>query len=315
MNFRILEDDELRHLFVNLLLLPSARTRQKRVGASNLSNQCDRCLARDLLGKGKDSRQGWLKRELGTAAHKLAEERLKEGLEGFPAGSDLIRALATGAKAENHVWFGDIAGYGRVGGSIDLDLPGNVGDYKGSNRAQSAFLQDAMQLMGGYREGLPPRWKKNARGGWDLVIASSPKTTAHVSDAQYDAEIDKMIYKMQGYYGQQCLYGLGRELEGRPVDRCSIIWINRDGTGFYDDPDGAEYANEEKVRDIWVLTFAYSAEYARSLLKRAEHMWAELSSGATPSDFDSHEKCFTCSRERQDAERASMNLTAPVLAA
>lgn len=300
----ILSDEELRKFAIDLLSIPSDRTRQTRIGASNLSNQCDRDLAYDLLGIKRSNPQAeriWMNAEIGTAIHSLQEDRLEYAIR---RSIEAVVDVAPDAQAERHVWFGHIEGYGDIGGTIDLDLAGQIADWKGSTRQKSCILQDFIAIQRGEE---PPfgRKHKNVAGPGRGMMPQS----------EYDKEMTKVEYKMTGYYGQQSLYMLGREKEGRPVDRGSIIWINRDGNGYFDVPSLARYDDPKAVHDVWPLTFAYNRQYALDLIARGQRIWDALQAGATPQDFDAHDMCWWCSMQAEAEEKKAQpigNLDAPI---
>lgn len=303
---RILNDEELRYLAISMLSLPSARTLQKRIGASNLANQCDKDLAYDLAGIDRSNAQVervWMGAEVGTAIHGLQEDRLDRAaeLQFKMEQARQIVAMTPGAQAERHVAFGHIEGYGDIGGTIDLDLEGQIGDWKGSTRKKSCLLQDFIAIQKGEEPPFGRKHKDIAGPGRGMMPQS-----------EYDAELAKMSYKMTGYYGQQQCYLLGREQEGRPVDRGSIIWINRDGTGYFDRPDQSRYDDPKAVHDIWVLTFAYNPDYAKGLIARGQRIWDELQAGKKPSDFASHEHCWFCGMEAEVAAKMQADAAPPI---
>lgn len=286
----MLTDVEIRHLAITLLTQQTDRDKQRRVGASDLSDACDYCLAVKLQGGIRDSalsRKTWLGRVQGTATHNLFEDRI----DGLTADERRIIAGLMGATAESHVWFGELGSYGVVGGSIDLLLEDQVVDWKGSTRKKSALMQDYLQSIGSYRIGLPSRWKQMARGNWKLEFSDCSYS---LSDAEYKNEIAHQVTKVTRYFGQAMLYckGSGRK-------RASLVFWNRDGTGFWDVPTEAGYEDPLKFHDVWVLSFDYNADYADALLNRANFIWSQLEAGASAQDFPRHKHCFICSNEEE----------------
>lgn len=278
----MLNDEEVRHMAISLFTQESDRDRQVRVGASDLSNQCDRCLAAAMLGEKNRSAvtdRYWLGRVMGTAMGLLAEEQVK-------GRSDL--------EAEKHVWFGDIPGYGRVGGSIDLlsAADRHLFDWKGTKRADIAILEDFLQARGLWRVGLAPRWELQARGGYKFKIDS--KTVMTISAREHDEKMRKMEYKFSGYYGQLNLY-----CHSGVADTASVIFFARDGNGMYDNPGLDYYLDPSRKHDIFVWSFDYDRDYAEALLRRAGDIWAGLQAGAPSASFDPHELCFVCDMERE----------------
>lgn len=293
----VLDDEEVRHLAIELLTAPTARDKQDMVGASDLADPCDRCLAGKFAGEHRYSSlsdRTWLGRTLGTATHLLLEQRQND-LAWF-------RERHPGSKAEDHVWFHEFRGYGRVGGTIDILLDGQIVDPKSSTRKKSALLQDYLQSQGGYRDGLPPRWEHQKRGNYKLDLGSG--ITASLSATDYAAEMEGNAYKMRKYFGQQSLYLHGLKQMGHPARRASLLYINRDGVGFFDVPSAADYINPLRNHDVWVYSFNYDEAYAVALLERGQAIIDALAAGSSPTDFARQDLCFVCGSELEQEARA-----------
>ena len=91
---------------ISLLKTPSERDLQTRVGASDLSQMCTRCLADALLALKSDAMESnfWLSPRIGTGIHLLIEQRAPEH----------------GAIGEHRVVLGELPGYGPVKSTLDL---------------------------------------------------------------------------------------------------------------------------------------------------------------------------------------------------
>ncbi len=355
----ILDDIELRHLVVGILQKPSERTLQTRIGASDLADNCDRCLAFKMKGIDRRSPQAdrpWFGAEWGTAGHLLMQSRIEEILAAIedesltPAEREQAQRLATtvfglpaGTRAERRLKVAFIPGYGWVYGTIDLDLPGQIGalglhlllnaegklplraflpvfwtswaiglvlpgqigDYKGSTRKKAALLQDFLAIARGEEQ---RRWVKQKdtkayEGGYKLNMGSD--AVVSLSKKKYDEEMDKAVYKMNGYFDQQTIYMHGRALEGRPVTRGSIIWLNRDGNGYFDEPSAARYDDPTAHHDVWILSFDYNAQHAQSIIDRAARIWAQLEANIPFAEFDQSPACYVCSFEEKEKLRLS----------
>ena len=327
----ILNDDELRYALVQVFRMETARTAQTRIGASDLCDQCDRCLAMKLRGIKRTSPQAerpWFGREWGTAGHGLVEDRLNlithwerdETLtpqERLDAAMHMRTAfgLPEGVRSERRVKIATIPGYGDVFGTIDIDLPGQIVDLKGTERKKYALLQDFLAMSSG-SEGR--RWEKQKDtkaylGGYKLNLGGGK--TAQLSYKAYHEALEAMAYKTEGYYGQLSLYGHARHLEGRPVSRLSIGWISRDGNGYFDDPGSDGYADPTRTRDINILSFDYNHDYAQSLIVRGAAIYASLEAGAAFADFKQHDACYACSFEREQiamSQVEAMDVAPPV---
>jgi hypothetical protein len=272
-------DEEIRHMAIELLIAKTDRDKQTRIGASNLSNPCDYCLAANFMGDDRSTpitSRAWMGARLGTAMHSLWEERAKmvEGfLEQYPD-----------AKQEEHVFFAELRGYGKIGGSIDLLLPDGIVDWKGSTRKKSLLMLDYLQMS----EGLEPRF---GRAHKDIKL----------SEKVYAEEMEKQASKVTGYYGQQTLY-----MHGSGRKRASLVFFNRDGTGWFDMPAADRYEDPSAVHDVWVLSFDYDQAYAEALIARGQAIWDHLEAGGQPSDFERNAMCFPCGLDGRDEAKASV---------
>lgn len=283
-------DAEIRHMAIQLLTSQTDRDKQTRIGASNLSNGCDRCLAANFLGDQRETprtAKTWMGRVLGTAFHAVLEDRVGARMKR-QIQDDIDRFIKRypGAEAERHVFFCEIVGYGSVGGTIDLDLVDHIVDWKGSTRKKLCTLIDYLEISQG-KEPIFGRTHKDIK----------------LSEREYAAEMEKMQFKVAGYYGQQTLYmhGSGRE-------RASLVFLNRDGTGYFDVPTDARYDDPKAVHDVFVLSFGYSREYAEALIARGQAIWDALQQGAKPEDFESHPHCFPCSQDSENYADKAQNI-------
>lgn len=295
----LLSDSEMRHLAISLLTAPTARDKQRRIGASNLSNGCDYCLACNFQGDDRATPitdRAWMGRVLGTAFHAVLEQRINEALDFDGLEGELLQAaqaqmqtligLHPDAKSEVHTLFAHIVGYGDVGGTIDLQLPGQIGDWKGSTRKKLCILIDFLAVQQGLEA---PYGRKHA--------------AVKLSEAEYADEMLKMEYKVTGYFGQQTLYCHGVNINGGDARKASLIFLSRDGTGWFDNPMAADYENPKRVHDVFVMSFDYNEEYALALIQRGQDIFDHLNAGGVPSDFGSHEHCFPCGIDRKDAQK------------
>ena len=304
----ILTDDELRNAAIEIMRLPTGRTLQERIGASDLAVGCDRCLAMRMRGHDRPSPQAdrpWMGKEWGTAGHLLMQSRIDSLMQESEGLTEIEReqmrrlvGLPLGTRTEVRLMVADLRGYGPGYGHIDLWLPGQIGDWKGSTRIKSALLQHFLAQL----RGETSRWEKQKdtaryEGGWKLKLDSH--TVVSFSAREFADAMDVMVYKMNGYFAQQTMYMHGRTLAGSPVTRGSIIWLNRDGNGFFDDPASARYEDPKAHHDVWVMSFDYHPEEAQRLIARAERIWAQLEAGAAFADFEQSERCWPCSMEEK----------------
>lgn len=114
-----LTDQEVKRLTLDLLKTPSERDQQKKVGASNISNPCDYCLARALKGGASEPNKWWLGARIGTAIHNALETEEEKHTDR--PRSYHYEALE-GARIEERITLGVIDGYGVIGSKPDLVL-------------------------------------------------------------------------------------------------------------------------------------------------------------------------------------------------
>lgn len=91
-------------------------------------------------------------------------------------------------------------------------------------------------------------------------------------------------YKLDGvpqqYVIQQNLYAWGLNKEGEyPVDRISLAFVNRDGSGD---------------NDVWIHSFNYDEGVAVAAWTRLESLWEFVSNDGDPETLESHPSCFNC---------------------
>lgn len=277
-----LTDAELRHLTISLLTAETARDKQRRIGASNLANQCDYCLACAFRGISRETPQtsrAWLGRVHGTAIHALLEQRAGAT---FQPDAVLI---------EHRISLGDLGTYGPVGSTLDLALvqEGHIVDWKGSTIQDILLLDDFLRIARGEEPQYGRRHDK-----------------VKLSEREYAEKLIKVEYKAVGYKNQLHLYGMGLENEGHRIEMLSNMFIGRDSTGWFDNPAATDYENPKRVHGIYPLSFRYDRDYALAVWNRGLFIWEALEGGASVDDFEHHDCCFPCGLDRQDAKRADL---------
>lgn len=267
---RILSDEEIRHMLISAMTAPTERDKQTRIGASDLADDCDRCVARAFLGikfETTRSRRLWMGAYIGTGIHRMLEAAMADH---------------PGARAERHVFFGEIAGYGEVGGTIDLDLGSQILDYKSADRAKLALLRDFISIQG---TGEPIFGRKHK---W---IAGAGR--GMMPESEYNEKMASMGRKITRGYNQCQLYlrGHGEAQVG------SLVYVARDANGWFEVPDLDGYDNPRGQHDIHVVTFAYNPDYAQSLMDRGQAIWDRLAAGEGLPEFAQEATCFICGDE------------------
>lgn len=118
---------------MNLIEAQDARDKQRRVGPSNLSNPCSRCLANDLLGVQQPRSPFIMGAKIGTAIHLWLETLVKEREPTW--------------ESEQKVHLGRLGSYGPVSGLLDLYVPEErtIVDFKTTTRAKIPGLMNEFQ--------------------------------------------------------------------------------------------------------------------------------------------------------------------------
>lgn len=98
----------MRFSLVDLLTIPSERNKQRSVGASDICDPCNRCLADALYGVKNESEYD-MGAKVGTAIHLLIESEIEKHHPTF--------------QPETRVVVGHIDGYGPVTSTSDLYIP------------------------------------------------------------------------------------------------------------------------------------------------------------------------------------------------
>ena len=137
---RTLEQKEVLMLAADLLNLSSERDRQVVIGASQIGNPCDYCLAHKMSANGQQAIEGnpyWLGARIGTAIHSLIEENI-EKQKSLPQEAYKFTAL-DGALVEQKIVIGELEGYGIVRSKPDLVLTkhNHLIDWKTTTKAKA----------------------------------------------------------------------------------------------------------------------------------------------------------------------------------
>lgn len=162
-------------------------------------------------------------------------------IESAIANSD--DSLFADALIESKITLGEIDGYGIVSSKPDLILPSvrHLIDWKTSSRPKVKKLQN------------------------------------FVDGIKHDSASE---YTLQKYMGQMQLYAWGSNNAGVPIDKTTLVFINRDGTSD---------------NDFWTFTVDYDESFAVALWNRVSNLWAELEDGAHPESYAPHAECYKCS--------------------
>jgi len=317
-------EDEMRDFLIRAFNPRSTRDDQIEVGASNLSDPCNRCRAHAIAGNPRSAGfmdAAWGGRRVGTSIHQHIEGNLKRAAATADAeGDDLARLGADfpGLEPERHVTLGELAPGRIVNSTTDLYIPSRrvVEDTKSTDLRKMAFMVDAISMLRG--EG--PVFGRGHRFT-DLYLEHEGKTTPGlfrkiidgVSEREYADEIEHAKYKLTRYSNQLHLYAKSITDEGLPVDDLFIGLIARDSAMTVDSRDSARYHDDSAPRGIRAIRFAYVPDYAAGLWKSAQAMAKDLESGKTaPIDYPSHPLCGICDDERKREAKLDSAPPAPV---
>lgn len=125
---------KMKELSIGLLLSETDRDKQRKVGASQISNPCTKHLAMDLAGIKQPPSKYWLGGKIGTAVHSLIEGYIEENRH-VPELADAV--------VEQKITLGELEDYGVISSKPDLVLPAqkHLVDWKTSTRAKSKKIQ------------------------------------------------------------------------------------------------------------------------------------------------------------------------------
>lgn len=134
MVYLTLTDAEVKQLTIDLFQQESERDKQKKVGASQISDPCTRHLAHALVQTARGPQKYWLGGKIGTAVHGFIEDSI--------ASSSNV--LVADAIVERKIELGFLDGYGSISSKPDLVLPSNshLIDWKTTTRAKIKKLQN-----------------------------------------------------------------------------------------------------------------------------------------------------------------------------
>lgn len=131
-----MKDWQVKELAINLLTQQSERDKQRKVGASQISDPCTYHLAKALITTGDVPSKYWLGAKVGTAIHMLLEDAVeKADLTAMPE--------LEGAQVEQKILLGELDGYGTISSKPDLMLvkENHLIDWKTSTRDKSKKMQ------------------------------------------------------------------------------------------------------------------------------------------------------------------------------
>lgn len=302
----MLTDDEIRHLAIELLTAPTARDAQVKIGASNLSNGCDFCLASNLLGDNRETPitdRAWGGRVNGTAVHGLLEQRFTHALwlaaesaaqpaeqRRIASALEMVGRRHPDALIEQHLILGTLGSYGDVGTTADLILPmlRTIVDWKGTDKKKLAVLVDAICIG----RGEPAPYGRTHK---DVKLSVN----------EYEKKIAEAAEKLNTYYRQVQLYILAARRAGHDIVQGGICFVARDSTMWFDNPGAERYDDPTAAHGVYALTFQYNEPFALETWQRGVTIWEAIEAGATAADFPRHPLCFPCGLDGDIAQPAA----------
>ena len=125
-----------KELLIGLLQSETERDKQRKVGASQISNPCTKHLALALSGAPQEPSKYWLGGKIGTAVHLLIEDLIaKADLAKFPELEDCM--------VEQSIVLGELPEYGVIKSKPDLALvkDRHLIDWKTTKRDEAKRIQ------------------------------------------------------------------------------------------------------------------------------------------------------------------------------
>jgi hypothetical protein len=129
-----LTNTEVMAMTVGLFKQESDRDKQRKVGASQISDPCTKHLAKALLAEPEPQQKYWMGAKIGTAIHSFLESAISTDSTG----------LFDNALVEQKISLGNVSGYGSISSKPDLVLPTHkhLIDWKTSSRTKVKKLKD-----------------------------------------------------------------------------------------------------------------------------------------------------------------------------
>lgn len=196
---------------------PSERDLQHKIGASEFSSPCDRCVAYRVSPQYlKEYNRYWLAATIGTGVHTLIEENIST-MHARPDWE------------HGQVW---------------LECPLEIGELPGYGMIRSTpdcVCVDARHLFD---------WKTSERTKMKLYKEVVPTLSEPVEDSMLIAEAAAR-FTLVKYYGQAQTYAWAATRAGMPIDNITIGFIARDGKTDDDLWSWTFEYNEEYALTTW----------------------------------------------------------------
>lgn len=130
-----LSDYEVRNLVMDLLKTQSKRDGQAKIGASEIGNPCDYCVANRLLNNPKVSSIYWLGARIGTGIHAELEKEIAKHVDE-PQEAKFSSLKDAASEYNLHIY--EMEGYGEIRSTADLLVTNELHlvDFKTSKKRQ-----------------------------------------------------------------------------------------------------------------------------------------------------------------------------------
>ena len=200
-----LEDAQVRQLILDLLKNPGERDKQTLIGASEIGNPCDYCIANRLVKTPKAQSKYWLGAKLGTAMHRELEH---EELKHIETPENYRFEVLKGARIEQSIYLGDIPGYGTLKSKPDLVLVSaeHLIDHKSSTRDKTKKYK---------LDGVPGQYYYQQQlYAWALNRSGVTITRISLAFVNRDGQTDDDIWVYSFDYDEEAALTAWHRLEG-----------------------------------------------------------------------------------------------------
>lgn len=300
----MMTEDEVRDFFIRAINPRTARDNQLEVGASNLSNPCDRCLAHEIDGTPRVPMfldAAWGGRVIGTAIHSHVERNLRRA-DSDASDTDLgqLALQFPGAQVERQVKLGALPGGRLITSTLDVFISseGVLTDVKNTDMRKLAFIRDRVAVERG-EDPIFGRGHQYTKVFYEKEPELFVQAVKGVSEAVYEKELVHAGYKLERYSNQEHLYALGLTNEGIGVSQLFTVFVARDSAMTLENRDSARYLEERAPRGIVAIEMEFDPARGEVLWQRAVDITQALLDGATPDSFDAHLLCDICADEEK----------------
>lgn len=131
----MLTDYEVKQLIIDLLTTQTKRDKQSKIGASEIGNPCEYCVAHRLAGTEKLSSKYWMGARIGTGIHAELEHEIAKHVE---EPQETKFNVLKDAASEYKLFIWHMEGYGDIYSTADLLVTNELHliDFKTSKKLQ-----------------------------------------------------------------------------------------------------------------------------------------------------------------------------------